>query len=118
MTATDQQSNEVANTDTDRFSTPETNEHLSALQQEKARLENAVKHLERSNAELAEALAKEADPVYSDAVKENKRTVNNHQVEIYKLALEIAGITGEVAQVTPLPSTAQPAETNEGGQWL
>ena len=51
MTAEDQQSNEahVADANADRFSTPEANEHLSALQQEKARLENAVRHLERSN---------------------------------------------------------------------
>ena len=42
---------------TTSFATAEENEHLSALEQEKARLENAVKHLQRSNAELAVALA-------------------------------------------------------------
>jgi len=117
MTAEDQQSNEahVADANADRFSTPEANEHLSALQQEKARLENAVRHLERSNEELGEALEREPDPVYSEAVEENRRAVANHQREIYKLAVEIAGITGEVAQVTPPPPSADQAR---GGQWL
>jgi len=117
MTAEDQQSNEahVAHANADRFSTPEANEHLSALEQEKARLENAVRHLERSNEELGEALEREPDPVYSEAVEENRRAVANRQREIYKLAVEIAGITGEVAQVTPPPPAADQAR---GGQWL
>jgi hypothetical protein len=53
--------------------------------------------------------------VYSEAVEENRRAVANHQREIYKLAVEIAGITGEVAQVTPPPPAADQAR---GGQWL
>ena len=40
-----------------RHYSKESNEHLAALQQEKARLENAVAHLERSNEELIAALS-------------------------------------------------------------
>ena len=81
--------NQSANTST--FATKEENEHLSALEQEKARLENAVKHLERSNAELAEALAAGPDRDFEEAVKENARVLSDYQQKIYKLAVEIAG---------------------------
>ena len=39
-----------------KFDTKEENEHLAALEQEKARLENACAHLERSNVELGQAI--------------------------------------------------------------
>ena len=93
--------NQSAKTST--FATKEENEHLAALEQEKARLDNAVKHLERSNAELAEALAAGPDRDFEEAVKENTRVLSDYQHKIYKLAVEIAGIKGEVATVTPSP---------------
>lgn len=95
------------------FSSKEENEHLAALEQEKARLLNAAKHLERSNAELTEALsANGPDKEFEDAIKENKRLVVEYQEKIYKLTVEIAGIKGEVEQVTPK------GETELEGQWL
>lgn len=111
-----------ANTST--FATKEENEHLSALEQEKARLENAVKHLERSNAELAEALAAGPDRDFEEAVKENARVLSDYQRKIYELAVEIAGVKGEVATVTPPPPssaapTSAPEDTPENpGRWL
>ena len=117
MTVPDQTNERQLQSD---FSTPEVNEHLSALQQEKARLENCVAHLERSNLELQEALLTDPDEEYQNAVKENKRTINAHQGEIYKIAVEIAGITGKVSQVTPPPPQTQqaPQEVPSEGQWL
>ena len=54
------------------FGLPEDNEHLAALEQEKARLTNAVKHLERSSQELQTALDESCpDKDYEDTVKEN-----------------------------------------------
>lgn len=95
------------------FSNKEENEHLAALEQEKARLLNAVKHLERSNSELTEALSSGGpDKEFEDAVKENKRVVAEYQEKIYKLTVEIAGIKGDVEQVAP--KGAAQAE----GQWL
>jgi len=123
MTVHDQ-SNDVATataTSNALFSTPETNEHLSALTQEKARLENCVTHLLRSNVELTEALRTDPDEEYANAVKENKRTINSHQGEIYNLAVEISGITGNVNQFTPRPPGIEPPLSTpaaEQGQWL
>jgi hypothetical protein len=93
------------------LSNKEDNEHLAALEQEKARLLNAVKHLERSNTELTEALTSGgSDKDFEDAVKENKRVVADFQEKIYKLSVEIAGITGNVEQVTP--------KGEADGQWM
>ena len=104
------------------FGLPEDNEHLAALEQEKARLTNAVKHLERSNQELQTALDESGpDKEYEDAVKENKEVVANYQAEIYKLAVEIAGIKGDVASVTPKEPQAPQGNDNttqDEGQWL
>lgn len=95
------------------FSNKEENEHLAALEQEKARLLNAVNHLERSNAELTEALSSGgSDKEFEDALKENKRVVAEYQEKIYKLTVEIAGIKGDVEQVTPKGAT------EVEGQWL
>ena len=96
------------------FSNKEENEHLAALEQEKDRLLNAVKHLERSNVELNEALSTNGpDHEFEDAVKENKRVVAEYQEKVYKLTVEIAGIKGEVEKVTPKGTT-----TEADGQWL
>ena len=71
---------------TTSFATAEENEHLSALEQEKARLENAVKHLQRSNAELAVALAERGpDADFEQAVKEMLDGVNLEAVSMKKL---------------------------------
>mmetsp|Transcript_35564 Transcript_35564/g.87458 ORF Transcript_35564/g.87458 Transcript_35564/m.87458 type:complete len:99 (+) Transcript_35564:385-681(+) len=95
------------------FASKESNEHLAALEQEKARLSNAVAHLERSNADLVAALSADGeDKEYEDAVKENKRTVADFQEKIYKLSVEIAGITGQVESVTPK------RKQEEAGTWL
>ena len=97
------------------FSKKELNEHLAALEQENDRLLNAVKHLERSNVELTEALSVNGpDHEFVDAVKENKRVLAEYQEKIYKLTVEIAGIKGEVEKVTPKGTTEEEAE----GQWL
>ena len=102
---------------TTTFSNKEENEHLAALEQEKARLLNAVHHLERSNVELAEALSTTGpDKEFEDAVRENKRVVVEYQEKIYKLTVEIAGIRGDVAQVTPKGGAAEEAAAD--GQWL
>jgi hypothetical protein len=96
------------------LSNKEDNEHLAALEQEKARLLNAVHHLERSNAELTDALTTSGpDKEFELAVKENKRVEADFQASIYKLTVEIAGITGNVEQVTPRGVAAE-----ADGQWL
>ena len=99
-----------------KFDTKEENEHLAALEQEKSRLENACVHLERSNLELGQAIDADGDdPEYAEAIRENKNVLSDYQEKIYTLSVEIAGITGEVAQVTPPPPAADQAR---GGQWL
>ena len=102
---------------TTSFATAEENEHLSALEQEKARLENAVKHLQRSNAELAVALAERGpDADFEQAVKENERVLADYRGKIYELAVEIAGIKGDVQSVTPPPNPEPDRPTP--GPWL
>lgn len=73
-----------------------------------------MSHLQRSNAELAEALAESGpDREFEKAIKENTRIVADLQEKIYLLTVEIAGIRGNVELVTP-----RGAATEADGQWL
>jgi transcription initiation factor TFIID subunit TAF12 len=102
-----------------KFDTKEENEHLAALEQEKARLENACAHLERSNVELGQAIQADGeDAEYAEAIRENKNVLSDYQEKIYKLSVEIAGIKGEIDQVTPQQQQQQQQQQPADGQWL
>eukprot|EP00897_Mesotaenium_endlicherianum_P006690 jgi/Mesen1/6049/ME000308S05246 len=61
------------------------------LEAEKARLENAVKHLVRSNEELQAALAAgDSDPEYERAIQENQEVIQAMREKIALLEAEIA----------------------------
>ena len=95
-----------------KFDTKEENEHLAALEQEKARLENACAHLERSNVELGQAIQADGeDAEYAEAI------LSDYQEKIYKLSVEIAGIKGQIDQVTPQQQQQQQQQPADG-QWL
>ena len=74
-----------------------------------ARLENSVKHLRRSNEQLAEALEEDpAEEEFKSAIEENVGVIARQESEIRKLQdlLRAAGVDGIPADHAPEP--AQP----------
>ncbi|KAG2495671.1 hypothetical protein HYH03_006271 [Edaphochlamys debaryana] len=67
---------------------------VSVLQLEIDELKNAVTHLLRSNAELREALASDADPEFRDAVNENLVTIARKRARVAALEEELRRLTG------------------------
>ncbi|GBG71040.1 hypothetical protein CBR_g8339 [Chara braunii] len=67
---------------------------VELLEIEKNRLENAVKHLLRSNEELAEALQSSPDPDFEQAIDENRKVVDEMREKIARLEEELHDLRG------------------------
>ncbi|CAI7768759.1 unnamed protein product [Closterium sp. NIES-53] len=123
--------------------TQDQQQRLELLELEEKRLQNAVRHLIRSNEELQAADVAEPDPVYREALMENQVVVQSLREKIALLQAEIAeikgrdsgmevrrgevgrgdceGVVGEVeggAAANSAPATAAVDETELDNGWL
>lgn len=64
------------------------------LEAERSRLLNAVSHLKRSNVEIVEAQATDADPLLQQALEENLSVIQKYECEIDRLEEEILAVGG------------------------
>ena len=64
-------------------------QHKELLEIEKARIENAMRHLVSSNNELREAMAAEYDVEYERALLENREVLNEMGVKVTSLEKQI-----------------------------
>ncbi|CAI6003093.1 unnamed protein product [Closterium sp. NIES-65] len=74
--------------------TQDQQQRLELLELEEKRLQNAVRHLIRSNEELQAADVAEPDPVYREALMENQVVVQSLREKIALLQAEIAEMKG------------------------
>eukprot|EP00877_Chromochloris_zofingiensis_P005476 jgi/Chrzof1/1492/Cz10g09250.t1 len=91
----------------------------SELELERDRLQNAVAHLERSNAELGEAIAETGpDREYKTAIEDNIVTIARYRAHIAALEEEIQRITGQASNGQPVsvPVDPQDEEMTESQQ--
>lgn len=80
----------MCSTDTEE---PKSEEKL--LQEaEKTRLENALQHLIRSNAEIREALSLDDDPVYIEALQENEVVIQSMREKLTLIEAALSRMNG------------------------
>eukprot|EP00245_Coleochaete_scutata_P003314 TRINITY_DN14847_c0_g1_i1.p1 TRINITY_DN14847_c0_g1~~TRINITY_DN14847_c0_g1_i1.p1 ORF type:complete len:157 (+),score=37.09 TRINITY_DN14847_c0_g1_i1:105-575(+) len=91
---------------------------ISCLENEIARLANAVLHLTRSNTELQDALKHDPDPEYEAAIKENCEVMAGMVVEVEKLTAALQEARKGTHASTTLPESMlidSPKEEAVGG---
>ena len=64
------------------------------LEAEQSRLRNAVRLLKRSNDELVEAQAQDADPLLQEALEENWAVIQKYEREIDRLEEDLLALGG------------------------